>query len=475
MESIRVDESTSDAHRVRAHRTRRLDSKRARFAPLLVAVYVMANDSFFFFRSEPLNVFRRVLLILIPVALAMLYGTSALPKFVGRFLAVAYAAFLWATVVTTITGHSFAGPLLLIQNFAPFAFLAAVAAASRYSATRHSIMRAIFWMGAILSVQTTILFLLFLANHLPPSTVVVLSGTRKLNEVDFGVWGYANAVLQRGSGFSVYRAQSWFGEPSNFALFLESSLAFGLLTLPSATRRGVHRAGLIITVVAMVLTFSTALIFTAVAAGAIIAMSRLTKRSDPTTRMAVITLVIVGCLVLVSPAVKVLNDFYGAGHGRLSVAFGKSATSSGTRERASREAIAYVLAHPLGTGFTPLSELRLSHDDVVSEPPGSAPLFWVLTLGLPGAIFVGLLIAGNLFGLVTPALAAGGAAKVLGASLLAQTVHQVSAGSFTAGTFLLTITVLSWEINAVRRTEQHPVWRLGSRPREVTSVKSPSL
>lgn len=465
MTLVGADAGIPGMHRGRLDSGLPLTVNRARFAPILVAVYIMANDSFFFFLSGPLTTVRRALLLLLPALLAIVYGVREMPPFVRRILAIAYATFLWAACATIITGDSFSGPVLLLQNFAPFLFLAAVAATSKSKETRVAIMRTVFWMGVVLSFQTIVLFLMFFTNRLPSSTVIVLAGSRKLKELNFGVWGFANGVLARNSAFTVYRAQSWFGEPSTFALFLEATVAFGVVSLPTATRRVVHKVGLGLTVIAMVLTFSTALSLTSIAAVTAFAISRMTKRSDRITRSVLMAAVIVGGLSVTPLAVNMLNDFYSAGHGRLSIAFGKSPVSSDTRQRATIETLNYVLDHPVGTGFTPLTELRASNDDVVSEPPGSAPMYWLLVLGLPGVAFLVLFVGGIVIGLATPALVASGAVQVLGVSLLAQTIHQVSAGSFTNGTFLLTIALLSWEASDADRADTHRRTHFDASPR----------
>jgi hypothetical protein len=416
---------------------------RARLIAALVVLYVLAADSFLFYQGGFLNALRRVLLLVVPLALLIAARSAQLPRFVRALLTGAVAGFVWGAIVTAFTGSTLKGPALLLQYFAPFLFLIGAATVSRDRAVRMTMMRVLFWVGTILSVQTVLLFALFLTNRTPSSHTLVLSGNRVLTEHTFGILGYANGVLAADSPLTVYRAQSWFGEPTGLALFLEATLAFGLVTLKSSGRRRRHIAGIGVTALSMFLTFSTGMQFAAIAAIAVLLVGRMAGRYDYTTRLISAAAVLAIGLALVPPTIRALNDFYQRNTGRVTVALGKSPVSSGTRGRVAGETWGFIESHPQGAGFAPLSEGPAA--DNVSEPPGSAPLFWGLVLGVPG-LALALAFFFAILGLVIRASGQGGAQAILATALGAQTIHQISAGSWAAGSFFLLISFVSWEL-----------------------------
>ncbi len=417
---------------------------RRRLIAALVILEVLAADSWFFYQTTLLNDLRRGLLVAVPLVLLVLSRGVELPRFVRVLLVGAWIAFIWGAIATAVSGTSLKGPLLLLQNFAPFVFLFGAAAATRDRTVRWTTMRALFWVGAALSIQTIVLFLLFAYHRVPGSYDLVLSGNRVLTERNFGVLGYANAVLALDSPSTVYRAQSWFGEPSGLALFLEATLAFGLVTLRSSPRRRLHIACLVATGLSMFLTFSTGMQFAAVATVAVLLVGRMLSRYDHLSRFITVVAVLTIGSALVPLTIRALNNFYQRST-TTSIALGKSAGDSGLRFRVARETLGFIGSHPQGAGFAPLSEGPAAGQ--VSEPTSIAPLFWGLLLGLPG-LALALLFFLAMLGLVIRAIDRGGTLMILGAALAAQTIHQISSGSWTASIFLLLIAFVSWELAA---------------------------
>ncbi len=416
---------------------------RRRVIAALVVLHLLAADSWFFYQGILLNDLRRALLVGVPIALLVLARGLELPRFVRALLAGAWLAFIWAAIVTAFNGTSLKGPVLLLENFAPFVFLVGAAAATRDRTVRLTTMRALFWVGAVLSTQTLALFLLFFSNRLPSSHDLVLSGNRVLTEHSFGVFGYANGVLAADSPFTVYRAQSWFGEPSGLALFLEATLAFGLVTLRSSRRRRLHIACLVATVLSMFLTFSTGMQFAAVATLGVLLVGRMFRRYDYMSRFVTVVAVLAIGFALVPPTIRALNDFYQRSSGKVNIALGKSPRSSELRFAVASETWGFIESHPQGAGFAPLSEGPAA--DQVSEQTSIAPLFWGLVLGIPG-LALALVFFFAMLGLVIRATDRGGTLRILGAALTAQTIQQISAGSWAAPTFLLLIAFVSWEL-----------------------------
>jgi hypothetical protein len=393
-----------------------------------------------------LNLAHRGLLVAIPVTLLLSHRDMKVPRYVGRLLVGAWVGVVWGLVTTMLNGSSLEGALLLFQNVAPFAFLLGVASASRAADTRIAVMRAVFWLGAVLATQTVVLFALFALHRVPGSTTVVLSGTRSLAERNYGVLGFGNNVLGFGREFAVYRAQSWFGEPSSMACFLEAALGFGLVTMRRAEHPRLHRAGLYVMVASLFFTFSTAMQFAAGATAMLLTLGRFARRFDNTTRLLVSVVALVLGATLIPPALDALNNFYSHRASRINIALGKSAFDTGTRTRASRETLDFIASHPQGAGFAPLPTVEATHERV-SEPPSSAPMYWGLVEGVPGLLFAFAFFLSALAALVIPAVGTRNRTlRILGAALVAQLIHQVSAGAWTFGAFLLTLALLSWEL-----------------------------
>lgn len=415
---------------------------RRRVIASLVVLYVLAADTWIFYQGSLLNTLRQALLVGIPIALLVLSRGIQLPRFVRALLVGVWIAFMWAVIVTFFNEGSLTAALLVLKNFAVFGFLLGAVAATRDRSVRLATMRALFWLGAVLSAQAVALFLLFVFHRTPSSHSIFLLGSAAQPENSFGVFGFANAVVLVNSPAALYRAQSWFPEPSSMALFLEATLAFGLVTLRNSGHRRRHIAGLVATALSLFITFSTAMEFAGIAALAMLAVVLMLKRYDYMTRLgAAVAALAIGC-ALILPTIRVLNDIYGRDLGRVSFALGKAPGQSSRFYQLSA-ALDFVGLHPQGAGFAALAGQPAERQ--LSDSTASAPMTWGIFLGIPG-LALALIFFFAVLGLAIRATSRAVPLRILGVALAAQTLHQISAGSWKSATFLLFIAFVSWEL-----------------------------
>lgn len=426
---------------------------RPRLVAAAIVVWVILYESWIIQLSPAIRRAGFLLLIGIPI---LLIGTHyRFPSRLKPFLIGAYLVALLGIPITVTRGGSSIGTLAdLVGYFWPVAFAAAAAMRLGDTEARDKTMRYMFWIGLATALQAIVLFLLVVSGHRPSVTVLALAGKTNVMRI-YGLWGFAQGTSAWGTHLEVYRAQSWWGEPSPYALWLQAAFAFGFALRRKAAHRLPYTAGLAAIAVALFLTFSHAA-FLALAAAAVfwVALVPLRHADTATRAIVVAALTLVGILLL-PPTIDLLTRIY-ARPGRIAVALGKSPLNADGRLRVAGQTAEHVLDRPLGNGWAPIDPTNRAG---LREVPAAAPAMWLLRYGLAAIWLVLGFGAWLMFSLVLPGMTLRDT-RPLAMGAMIQATHQMSAGTWLQAGFLLTLVVLAWEMEG-RRFERPP----RSRPR----------
>ena len=291
-----------------------------------------------------------------------------------------------------------------------------------------------------LSVQSLMLFWMIWVGS-PPSEDLIHLGRNDVMERTFGIWGYANATVITGTD-AMLRAQSWFLEPSVFALFLEFPvfITFGFYRLTGKVRYllafVVCTAGLIVTTsLAAFLSVMSALMFAAI--WQIVGRFRLARTHLARNSITVITAVV--CVAASQSLLDRLNEAYDPmATDRMAKVVGRDPTT----QMLVRETdivtftIASITVSPLGSG---LERTLGNRDDMASA---NAFLYWLQASGWPGVVALLFVYYFLFVEIAVPALARRGLSRYVSMAFIAQTVHGLSAGNWMTPSYLVTVACL---------------------------------
>lgn len=420
---------------------------RVRATAALIVTYMFVSESWFLHLSRLGNAIRLPLVIGIPILL--LFPLRKPSRTLGRFAGVAFATLLWATVLTAWKSQSNQALVALVGTFFTVLFLLGISFRLREPRVRTYTLRLFFWVSVLLAAQVSVTFVLTMIGSPPPINVIALHGKANIMRT-YGIWGFAEGTSGFDSGFSLYRAQSWWGEPAAFALWLEAAVGTGLWLARSAVtpriRRRYWRATAIV-VVALLLTFSMAAFLAAAAAGGVWQVNSRMRRSDLPSRFIAIAGLALLFAFTFPAAVRTMNHF-SERQDRLAFAIGKSPRNTQVKIGVASASIRYSFDHPEGVGWTAIDDLP---EDAASveEASSSALAFWLFRLGVLAVplvvlfvVFVSRLALRGLH--VAPGLAFG---------LATATVHQIGFGTWLYSSYLLLVAALSLEIDQQVRTK----------------------
>jgi len=402
----------------------------------------MASDSWLFKQHVLLKQFEVVVRLFIPFVFIAFFRKFALPpKARFPFLIYSFLIFYMLTL-SFISEH----PIIVALNTVKFLYILSfpislilVLQPQNFS---HRFLYTPVFLGVFLAAQTIILFILIQSYHPPPGYSAVLVGYKNMKVLNYGLWGYAHGMMAIGSAEQVYRAQSFFGEPTEFASFMEVAtiLSYGFYKVEK------NKAMLLISLlcaVSLVLTFSmTAYIV-------VLLGFCFYKLVFNWKKMGIVgpSLALAGGIILSG---VILFYFYSASHplfygrSRWGFAFGHSPREITIRIEALINSLKIFWNNPLGIGLIAHRDSSILQNYSVI---GSrlAPLGWMIHAGLVGIFTQFLILYYVLKKIIIKQLRKKDSfERYLALSFVVLTLHQCLAGAwFSALFFYLLVCVIA--------------------------------
>jgi hypothetical protein len=406
---------------------------------IVLTVYLLASLTGIFRSSASAAPIEFLVKLLVPFGIFALYRAYRPPVHAEVLLGIYFVLLLYLTII----GLSSESPQLVLLNTAKYAygilFLAALLCTLRPTHLLISVLPVFPYLGAALAVQTIVVFCAVQTGHPPPSEIIVYARYKDLHVLSYGWLGYGSAMMAAGTAQQVYRAQSFFMEPTRLASFLEPCiiLGFGLFKL---TGRKVMLVCALLASASLVLTFSMTAYIVMFAMGVYYWLA--TKQRNMGTAEPIVWAL--GIAVITLATVYYLRSafsFYVSSSSAMSMAFGHSNEELSLRLGFIRETIRLAQDYPLGIGLIGAEDSAILPNyegagDVI------APMHWLKIAGLPGIILQLSIIAGILQ-FVVSLIRRRGIEQYIGLALVAVIVHHCVAGDwFDAEFFFLLALVL---------------------------------
>lgn len=348
----------------------------------LVSIFWMALDSWLFKQSTFLKVLEVVIRLIVPVMLIVLFRKYVVPP-KARILLFIYGILSFYMLFIAFFSEN---PNLVILNTVKILhvlvfFVALLLVLHPRNFSYHFLYVPVF-LGFFLSIQTIILFILMQTGHPPFGHIATLVGYKNMDVLSFGIWGYAHGMQAAGSSLQVYRAISFFGEPTEFAGFVEIAtiISFGLYRVKRDKRMLLVAC---LCAVSLILTFSmTAYVvvfltycFYKVVLG--LEKAGLLKQIAVTVGVLFFIILVVAFYFYVSTH----PSFYG--QSRLGFAFGHSPREITIRLEALQNALLIFRENLLGVGLIGHADSKIlgGYSQIGAR---SAPLGWIISAGVVG-------------------------------------------------------------------------------------------
>lgn len=400
---------------------------------ILLAVYFIASMTWAFKADPALLNFEFAYRLLLPLLLVLCFAKiPPSPKahvvLFSYVLLVAYmfavAAFSEAPAEVVVNTAKFLYPVLF------FAGLAFVLHPRNFSG---KILYAVAILGIIGAVQTLTLAVLFYSGHAPPLHTVILIGYKNMPMPSFGIFGYAWGSLALGTPYQVYRAQSFFGEPTRMASFMEIATIISI-GLYKCERKRWQLAAVMLGALTVFACFSmTADIVALLTIGFYFVVTRW-RRSGFVAPVVTLCVVVV-LVVLVLAYLQTATSFYQESQSTINLALGHANTEVGIRVRFLQNTLKLVRDHPFGIGVIGVETSR-----ILRQYPGAgdviAPLVWLTDGGVIGLVLQ-LAILGFIYStVIVRQILEGGLKRFVALAFVICTLHHCVAGDWMDSMFL---------------------------------------
>lgn len=281
--------------------------------------------------------------------------------------------------------------------------------------------------GICCAIQALVLFALITTNHAPPLHHVILVGYKDLDMPSYGVFGYAWGTIRAGS-LHVYRAQSYFGEPTRMGAYMEFStiLSWGLYRFTQQKR---WLVGAMICASALCISFSMTtyiVVFLSVILYLLITRWPKWGYAGPDVLFLASAVAITGVGIYIYSA----TSFYTKQLGFLNLGLGHADTEFTLRVDFLTNSLRLFRDHPFGIGVIGAETSKL----LAIKYPGAggliAPLVWLVIGGITGLAIQLTAIVYVLKQLVIPHVRQGGIQRYIGLAFIAYILHQCVAGDW---------------------------------------------
>ena len=301
------------------------------------------------------------------------------------------------------------------------------------------------FISVLFSIQAIVAFLGVHRGVFDKTNKIVIARYNHMLEVDFGLWGYGNAIQTPFENVHVLRAQGWFLEPSLLASFLllPLFLCAGQF-LRDKKIRYLFLTGIIF--IAFLLAQSLAGYLAFIIGAIIVVFSKFFHKKLRKVSFLKYSYIIVMFGVFLATALSILNVGHMANESfrnnyntekqtLASTLFRRDPKGpSGNLIRESHKLgkyISVIASNPLGIGF--------SLNSITSDlSTGNAFLFWALAGGIPAILLIFIFFIYIFIVFCHPLLISNDITlRCLGASFIGLAVHNLSYGNWMAPYFLL--------------------------------------
>jgi hypothetical protein len=403
-----------------------------------IAVYLVAGMTYIRV-SEPMAQVDFAIKLTIPIGLVLLSRLHRLQSAAQVVLAL-YAVLLAYTVLVSSFSEA---PTLVLRNTGKFLygifFLVALLLTVRSKNRLLHILAILPYLGGLFAMQTIIVFVGVQTGYPPPSQIILLESYKQMPVLSYGWLGFGSGTMALGSWYQVYRAQSFFLEPTRLACFLEASMILGF-GIYKATGRKRMLLCTILSAISFVLTFSmTAYVmvfFTAVC----YFLVRYRRWMGPLAGF-VRVMVLVGAVIVAALYFRASFAFYESEVSPLGMAFGHSEVELSVRQQFLRQTMRMVLDHPFGIGV-----IGTEDSDILKSYPGAgqdvmAPLLWMKIAGIVG-IVLQLVIVVMILRMALRRLGDVGLDRYVGLAFVATVLHQCLAGNWFDAQYFVLLTAV---------------------------------
>jgi O-Antigen ligase len=421
-----------------------------------LGIYLLATQTAMFRADETMASIEFGIKLLMPVWLLVTFRSYKPPAKVILVLCVYVALTIYLIAIGLVSE----APRLVLLNTAKFLynalFLAILFVTLRRQNCSLKFLAVIPYLGTLFAIQTIIVFALVQSGHPPPSEPIVMVRYKDLRLKSFGLLGYGSSIQAEGKSFQVYRAQSFFMEPTRLASFLESAVILALGLYKVARRKSMLLcAGL--SAVSLVLTFSMTGYIVSFSTAIVYLLTQYWRRVRGMAPFISAGTVVIAVAVIYG-YINGATTFYQASEQALNVAFGHADTEVTGRAGFVRETIRLIQEHPYGIGVIGAEDSSILQGyagagDVI------APMAWLVFAGVPG-LMLQLGIITTVLLIAVRRIRLGGIERYIGLAFVAAVLHHCVAGDwFDSRFFLLLAAVLMTDASYVSLGRGHAATR----------------
>lgn len=351
---------------------------------VLVSIFLVTSDSFLCKGNIIFKYFEVASRVLIPIIFIFFFRKYNIPH-KGKTIFIFYMIIVFYLLFLSLFSEN---PRLVFINTVKFLYILTFPIAfflilhpDNFS---YNFLYIPVYLGLFFSLQTIILFILIQTGNPPNSHILTLIGYKNLEVLSYGFWGYGNSMLAIDSPLQVYRAQSFFGEPTSLSSFLEVStiLSFGLYKIKKNKKMLIISA---LCFIAIILSFSMTayiVIFLILFFCYFIKVSKKSFILTPAILVIMIPLAVFIIVVYLNAATA--SNFYG--QSKLSMAFGHSYGEIECRIGFIVDSLRLLKDYPFGIGLIGEKDSLIAVNYLGAMRSRMAPFFWSTTAGVIGLI-----------------------------------------------------------------------------------------
>lgn len=399
----------------------------------VLGVYLVASITWAFKGDRTLLTFEFVYRLLFPVVLLVCFRKFAPPP-KARLLLAGYVLLTLYMFAVAIFSEAPSDVVINTAKFLyPMLFVAALVFILHPRNFSSRLLYAIPVLGLIGAVQSLTLAVLIYSGHAPPLHDLVLVGYKNMIMPSFGVFGYAWGSIALGTPYQVFRAQSFFGEPTRMASFMEivTLISWGLYRV-----RGSRwlLATAILGFITAVSCFSMTANVAAFLTGAFyFVVTRWRKAGYISPVLTLLAATMVVGLVLIY--LRTATQFYDQSTSIVNMALGHADTEVSIRVRAFVNTMHLASDHPFGIGV-----IGVENSSILPQYQGAgdviAPLVWLTSGGIIALVLQLVLLGYVMWTAVIPHVLEGGLRRHVALAFVILLFHHCVAGDWMDSLFL---------------------------------------
>jgi len=350
---------------------------------ILVSIFLVTSETWLFKGNTLFRYFEVASRILIPIIFIFFFRKYTIPH-KGKIILILYVIIVFYLLIISLFSEN---PSLVFINVVKFlsilAFPIAFLLILRPDNFSYNFIYIPAYLGLFFSLQVIILFILIQTDNPPPSHIVTLIGYKNMKVLSYGLWGYAHGMMAIGSPLQVYRAQSFFGEPTVFASFLEVStiLSFGLYKIKKDKKMLIIS---IICLISIILTFSMTAYIVIFLILIFCYFVKYLKKIPLLIPSIVIVMIPLAVFIIVVYLNAATGNFYG--QSKLGMAFGHSRNEITSRVDFIVDSLRLLRDHPFGIGLIGEKDSLIAVNYLGALRSRMAPFFWTTIAGVIGGI-----------------------------------------------------------------------------------------